>query len=169
MIFNPSGFYSETGAFAEAVWNPTENLRIIPGVRADVYDERLDGGGGVTKWSIDPRLLARYHLSGVAGGAVWLKGVIGRYHQPPRLFVSIPGLDTSALSLGLLASTQYSVGAEAKLGHATELDVNTYFNDMNPVLFDLSVNPSATDVQQPPPTSPPWEQPCRDQPARARR
>jgi TonB family protein len=159
MLFNPSGFYSESGAFVEAIWLPTPNLRLMPGVRADVYDERLDGGGGVTQWSVDPRLLGRYHLAGVADGRLTLKGVVGRYHQPPRLFISIPGLDSSALSLGLLASTQYSVGAEAKLGHAVELDVNTYYNDMNPVIFDLTVNPTATDVQQPQPPYPPWQLP----------
>ena len=157
-IFNPNGFYSASGAFAEAVLKPTANLRIIPGVRADVYDERIQPSG-VTKWSVDPRLLARYHLTDAAHGNVWLKGVIGRYHQPPRLFIPIPGVDESSLQLGLLASTQYSVGAEAKLGAAAEIDVNAYYNDMDPVLFDLSVNPTAAEVQQSQPTYPPWELP----------
>jgi TonB family protein len=154
-LFNPNGFYTETGAFAQAVLIPTPRLRIIPGIRADVYDERLDAGGGVTQTSVDPRLLARYRLTDAAHGDVWIKGVIGRYHQPPRLFVPVPGLEASSLSLGLLASTQYSVGAEAKLAKSTEIDVNAYYNSMNPILFDLTVNPSATDIQQPQPTFPP--------------
>jgi TonB family protein len=152
MLFNPNGFYSESGAYLQAVLTPQPRLRIIPGVRADVYDERLDAGGGVTQWSVDPRLLARYHLSDAGQGNVWLKGVVGRYHQPPRLFLPLPGLDTSSLQLGLLASTQYSVGAEATFGKVAEIDVNTYYNDMNPILFDLTVNPTAADVQQPQPT-----------------
>jgi hypothetical protein len=158
-LFNPNGFYTETGAFAQATLTFQSRLRIIPGVRADIYDERLDAGGGVTQTSVDPRLLARYRLTDAAHGSVWLKGVVGRYHQPPRLFVPVPGLDASSLSLGLLASTQYSVGAEATLGKAAEIDVNTYYNSMDPILFDLSVNPSSTDVQQPQPTSPPWQIP----------
>jgi TonB family protein len=157
MVFNQSGFYSESGAFAEAAWVPVPELRVIPGVRADVYDERLDAGGGVTKASVDPRLLARYHLTDVGNGSLWVKGVIGRYHQPPRLFVPVPGLDTSALNLGLLASTQYSVGVEGKIGKTNEFDVNTYYNDMDPVLFDLTV--PTTQVQPPQPTYPPWQVP----------
>jgi hypothetical protein len=81
--------------------------------------------------------------------------VVGRYHQPPRLFVPVPGLEASSLQLGLLASTQYSAGVEATLSKATEIDVNTYYNSMDPILFDLTVNPTAADVQQPQPTSPP--------------
>jgi hypothetical protein len=151
-LFNPNGFYSETGAFVQAVLSPQSRLRIMPGVRADVYDETLDAGGRVTKTSADPRLLARCRLTGADRGNVWVKGVVGRYHQPPRLFVPVPGLDASSLGLGLLASTQYSVGAEATFGKAAELDVNTYYNSMDPILFDLTVNPAASDVQQPQPT-----------------
>ena len=158
-LFNRDGFYSASGAFVEGVLKPTERLRLIPGLRMDVYDERQKPTS-VTKWGFDPRLLVRYHLSDVEHGSVWLKGVVGRYHQPPRLFIPIPGLDESSLNLGLLASTQYSVGAEAKLGAAAEIDVNAYYNDMDPVLFDLTVNPTSTDVQQPQPTQAPWEIPA---------
>ena len=154
-LFNSSGFYSESGAFVEVVWKPTDRLRLIPGVRGDVYDERQTGGD-VTQWSLDPRLLGRYRLTDPEHGAIWLKGVVGRYHQPPRLFLPIPGLDASSLSLGLLASTQYSAGVEARLAPATDLDVNVYYNSMDPILFDLTVNPTATAVQQAQPSQPAW-------------
>jgi hypothetical protein len=156
-LFNQDGWFSASGAFAELVWKPTPRLRLIPGLRADLYDER-HGGSSVTRSSADPRLLGRLRLGGdETAGGVWLKGVIGRYHQPPRLFVPVPGVDASSLELGLLASTQVSLGAEARLTSAAELDVNIYYNAMDPVLFDLAVNPSAGDVQQPQPAVPPWQ------------
>jgi hypothetical protein len=139
-------------------------VRVIPGVRADIYDERYDRGGGVTKASVDPRLLARYHLTHFGNGSVWIKGVVGRYHQPPRLFVPVPGLDTSALDLGLLASTQYSVGVDGKLGKANEFDVNTYYNDMDPVLFDLTVNQTSTQLQTAQPKYGAWQIPTMPTP-----
>jgi TonB family protein len=154
MIFNQDGLFTQSGAYAEAVIKPGQALRLIPGLRADLYDEHHPGAD-VSQVGIDPRLLARYRLS----AALTLKGVIGRYHQPPRLFVPLPGVDESSLRLGLLASTQYSVGAEARLGPRAEADVNVYYNDMNPVLFDLAVNPGAGDVQQPVPATPPWQLP----------
>jgi TonB family protein len=156
-LFNQDGWFSASGVYAQAVWKPWPRLRLIPGVRADLYDER-HGSTSVTQSSLDPRLLARLRVGGgESTGGVWLKGVIGRYHQPPRLFVPVPGLDASSLELGLLASTQASLGAEARLTSAAELDVNVYYNAMNPVLFDLAVNPAAGDVQQPQPVVPPWQ------------
>jgi TonB family protein len=158
MLFNQDGVFTTSGLFAEALLKPHERVRVIPGVRGDLYDER-HSSTSVTQASVDPRLLVRYHLLDRELGGVWLKGVVGRYHQPPRLFVPVPGLDASSLQLGLLASTQYSVGAEATLSRATEVDVNVYYNDMDPVLFDLAVNPTAADVQQPQPAYPAWQLP----------
>jgi len=154
-FFGTSGYYSQSGALAELVWKPTERLRLIPGVRGDLYDEHQTSGD-TTQWSLDPRLLGRYRLTDAEHGSVWLKGVVGRYHQPPRLFFPVPGLDASSLSLGLLASTQYSAGVEARLAAATELDLNVYYNSMDPILFDLTVNPTAASVQQAQPTQPAW-------------
>jgi hypothetical protein len=59
----------------------------------------------------------------------------------------------------LLASTQYSVGAEARFGGRAEAEVNVYYNAMDPVLFDLAVNPGVGEVQQPQPAFPPWQVP----------
>ena len=77
MILNQDGIFTASAAFAETVWKPTARLRLIPGLRADLYDER-HGDSSVTKSSWDPRLLARYHLTDADRGNVWLKGVLGR-------------------------------------------------------------------------------------------
>jgi hypothetical protein len=155
MILNRDGIFTASGAFAQLVAKPTARLRLIPGVRGDVYHQR-QSSRTVTKWNIDPRLLARYRLGDKALD-LWVKGVIGRYHQPPRLFLPVPGLDSSSLELGLLASTQYSLGVEVKLGAAAELDLNVYYNAMDPVLFDLTINPDPGEVQQVQPAQPAWQ------------
>ena len=155
---NPDGTLTTAGVFVEAVLRPTPQLSVIPGVRADLYHE-TGQAQSVDQSSIDPRLMARYKISDAELGGTTLKGVVGRYHQPPRLFVPVPGLEQSSLDLGLLASTQTSVGAETRLGPSSDLDLNLYYNDNNPVLFDLTVNPTAADVQQPQPAYPPWQLP----------
>lgn len=149
-----SGLLTVGGAFTELVLTPIESLRIIPGVRADLYNHK-----GTTQWNVDPRLTVRYRVYDGEVGGTWLKGMVGRYHQPPRFFVPMPGADTSSLSLGLLESTQVSIGAETRIAPGIELDVQTYYNHMDPLMFDLAFNQPVDDVLQRPPSHPPWELP----------
>jgi hypothetical protein len=132
------------GAFAETLWRPTEDWLIRPGVRGDTYHDAT-----ATKSAIDPRLTVRYKLGhrelpDVApdsdDSAVWLKGSAGIYHQPPRFVVPLPGLDEMPLKYGLLRSVQTSLGAELPLEHSFQLSTETFFNYMDPTIFDLSIN-----------------------------
>ncbi len=153
-ILQKTGWLTVGGVFTELVLKPTESLRLIPGVRADLYNH-----GSSTQWNVDPRFAVRYRVYDGDVGGTWLKGQVGRYNQPPRFFVPVPGADTSSLDLGLLQSTQVSVGAETRIAPGIELDVQTYYNDMDPVFFDLTVNQPVENAQQPPPQFPPWELP----------
>jgi TonB family protein len=136
---------SEVGsAFAEAIWRPTSDWLIRPGVRGDVYHDKT-----ATKPALDPRLTVRYKLGhrdlpDVApdsdDSAVWLKAATGIYHQPPRFVLPLPGLDQMPLKYGLLRSFQTSLGAEIPLAHRFQLSTEGYFNYMDPTIFDLSVN-----------------------------
>ncbi len=170
-VFPASGALANGGAYVEAPWKPNGNLLVTPGVRVDGYTDNettndsagsahaglgLPAGSGsstkrVWQWSVDPRVSARWRPPGWK--KVWLKGVVGRYHQPPRFFIPIPGESEAPLSGGLLASTQYSVGTEASLAPGVDLDVQTYYNDMDPVLFDLSTNSSMADILTVAPTT----------------
>jgi hypothetical protein len=78
--------------------------------------------------------------------SAWLKAVAGRYHQPPRVSMVTPGVDT-ALELGLLSSTQFAVGSEVHLGKAADLDANVYFNHIDPLLFDVTNDMDTGNVQ----------------------
>lgn len=131
-------------ALAEVLWRPTRDWLVRPGVRGDVYYD-----GATRRQAADPRLTLRYRLferaiegvpAGSDEGSVWLKGSVGVYHQPPRFFLPLPGLDIMPLRFGLLTAIQYDLGAEVPLGERTGLVVDGFYNDMDPVVFDLRVN-----------------------------
>ncbi len=132
-------------ALAEALWRPTPRWLVRPGVRVDW---RHDGTTAAT--GVDPRLTLRYHLLSLdlpkdattTGGdrAVWLKGGVGVFHQPPRFFLPLPGLDVMPLRFGLLRSIQSSLGVEIPVASSVGLNVEAYYNDMDPVVFDLQTN-----------------------------
>ena len=152
------------GAYAEVLWGLTERLYLTPGVRVDGWSDE-----SAQTLTFDPRLNLRYLAWGEKkrpnspqngtkdpqsepqerqeqeGGerSLWLKGSVGRYHQPPRFLVPIPGLDQLPLSYGMLASTQSALGLELRLGEGVSLDVQGYYSDMDPVIFDLSINASS--------------------------
>jgi hypothetical protein len=129
-----SKLYS-AGVFLDLPAWATSRLLVTPGARADLYvnDE-------TSKWSVDPRLLWRYHLLDGDHGGTWLKGGVGYYHQPPRFFIPVPGFEDFALSRGLLATVQSSLGVEQPLSASLEADVQTYFHYMDPIIFDLALN-----------------------------
>ncbi len=131
-------------AYVEAIWRPTPQWLIRPGVRADDYHDHT-----ATKEGFDPRLTVRYKLGerdlpdvvpGSDDAAVWLKGSTGLYHQPPRFVLPLPGLDEMPLKYGLLGAVQNSLGTEVPLGARFQLTTEAFYNYMNPTIFDLSTN-----------------------------
>jgi hypothetical protein len=143
-ITSQLGTVTSGGAMAEAVYRPTRDWLIRPGVRADIYSDQT-----ATKSSVDPRLTVRYRLAdrdlpdvppGSDDSAVWLKGAAGVYHQPPRFVLPLPGLDLMPIKYGLLRSYQTSLGVEVPLADKFQLTTEGYFNYMDPTIFDLSVN-----------------------------
>ena len=150
-----SRFYSAS-LWLEALWRPSAKWLIRPGLRGDIYNDRETTAPG-----FDPRYSMRYRLDGLgmprsASATVrddevpWVKGSVGMFHQPPRIFLPLPGLDTLPLRYGLLAAIQASLGLEVPLGHGFSVDAQAFYNDMDPVVFDLSINQGVEDLQQTP-------------------
>lgn len=157
-------------ALSEALWRPNPRWLVRPGVRADW---RYDGETAIL--AADPRVSARYRLGvvnvpglstaatatsadalrraeqdGTAaddGRATWLKAGVGVFHQPPRMFLPLPGLDMLPLRYGLLQSIQTSLGVEMGLGSGFSVNLEGYYNHMDPVVFDLEVNPASVVTQ----------------------
>jgi len=147
-ITSQLGTFYGASVLTEALWRPTRDWLIRPGVRGDVYSDQT-----ATKSAIDPRLTVRYRLTDrdlpdvppdSDDSAVWLKASAGIYHQPPRFVLPLPGLDLMPVKYGLLRSYQTSLGVEIPLRNRFELTTEGYFNYLDPTIFDLSVNdPSA--------------------------
>jgi TonB family protein len=130
--------------YAEAIWRPTPDWLIRPGVHGDIYTDNT-----ATKQDLDPRLTVRYKLGdrdlpeippGTDDSAIWLKSSLGIYHQPPRFILPEPGFDEMPLKYGLSRSIEGSLGAEIPLRYNISLSAEGYFTYMDPTVFDLSVN-----------------------------
>ena len=132
-------------ALTEALWRPSKDWLIRPGARVDVRHD-----DSATQTGFDPRLAVRYRLAtpdlpaGVTSvgddKSWWLKAGVGVYHEPPRFALPLPGLDAMPLKYGLLRSIQTSVGLEIPVADGFTATVEGFYNDMDPVVFDLSTN-----------------------------
>ena len=143
------------GIFAEVpVWL-TDDWLLTPGLRFDLYrnsptaisgGERpaLYLGSAALENSLGPRLAARLRVASFDLGDVWLKAGVGRYAQPSRPSVPIPGLDVINLERGLIGAWQAMLGAETPILPGIDIDVQAYANYLEPLLFDLTVNNPAT-------------------------
>ncbi len=120
-------------AFAEATVEVLhKRLFVTGGARVDAYH-----AGNVTLVGIDPRFNYRVVLL----PQLQLKGGIGYYQQPPSLPVSLPGIDTYALQLGLQHALQASSGVEATLPGAVTVSLTGFyerFNNINDVVLDFA-------------------------------
>jgi TonB family protein len=166
------GDITQVAVYSATQWTPTPDWLIYPGLRLNWQSDQTD-----TQVNFDPRFTVRYRLKkGNTGtgnnqqvtetlnndelnGEIWLKGGIGRYHQPPRFLLPIPGLDQLALEYGLLSAIQSTLGTEIRFAQGFSLDVQGYYNDMDPVIFDLSINASNINTL---PTLAPGEAPDSD-------
>jgi TonB family protein len=129
-----SGTLYDPAAFTELRLSPVESVSIVPSVR-------LDWDSGIQRWSVDPRLMARWT---VADGTV-LKAAAGVYQQPPSAPES--SRDLGNPDLLFQRSYQYSAGFEQRLRPGVDLDVTGFYKDLTRVV----VRNTATDLD---PTAP---------------
>ena len=112
------------GAYGDVVWKASPRVEIVPGLRTDIYTSRLAPGAIPAGQSVpgimasstatlapEPRLATR---AAVSRTVTWIS-TFGVAHQPPSLFVPIPGLTLGTLSTGLQTALQTSQGAEIEL------------------------------------------------------
>ncbi|MBS2029637.1 MAG: TonB-dependent receptor [Deltaproteobacteria bacterium] len=111
-----TGKILEPSLLAQAFWQPTPKLRIIPGVRLDWYED-------LHAVRADPRIAAFQQL----GETTTLKAAVGLYHQPPdyRLGLTTPKLGNPDLQPE--GAEQYMLGVEHDFGSGFTLDVQGYF------------------------------------------
>ena len=147
-----AGTLVQGGVFTETEWQVNDDLLVVGGARGEVYHHREKEA-----FVFDPRLTVRYRLREAPTFTTWLFGGTGLYHQPPRLFLPFPGVDHSGIANGLLESIQNTVGAEIDLSDEISFQFQTYYHHMDPVFFELAVNPTFESLQSPIPSAPPGE------------
>jgi TonB family protein len=128
------------GWYAEAELQPSQRLRIIPGLRVDYA---RDSGHS----DFAPRINARYdlirgtdpeHPEKVARRTT-LKGGAGLYYSPPQFQETNPVFGTPGLSSNRAA--HYSIGIEQELTRQVEVSVEGFYKDLT---NQVSRTPSAS-------------------------
>lgn len=114
------------GWYTDLEWQPTERLRVVPGVRIDYA---RDTGSP----DFSPRVNARYSLfvpeDEVLGGRkTVLKGGVGKYTQPPQFqetddVFGTPGLESNV-------AWHYSLGVEQGLTKQVEVSLEGFYKDL---------------------------------------
>ncbi len=103
------------GAYAEVAWDLGAGVRLIPGLRADLYFLN-----GAARTSLDPRIVARWQ----ALKSTVLKSYVGLYHSAPPP----EGLDNlfGNPDLGLEQAIHTGLGVEQQLTRNLSLEVEGY-------------------------------------------
>ena len=112
------------GAHADTIWKAGDRVEVVPGIRVDAFTSRLASrtdqpvandmsvalpgamSNATAAIGVDPRLATRVATS---RHVMWLT-TFGVSHQPPSLFVPIPGLTLGRLNGGLQTSLQAEPG-----------------------------------------------------------
>ena len=142
------GLHKDAGSWLGFHYQPLDAWLITPGIRVDLYSDPE-----ISHWAVQPRIQTRVRLyqSEDEDQHLWLKAATGIYHQPPRPYFTLPGLSATALDLGLLRSHQNMMGVEWQIDSAWHLDIQTYYNILDPTVFELNLT---ANNEEPSPTRP---------------
>jgi TonB family protein len=113
-------------AYLEAVWQPTTQLTLVPGVRVDYL-------GDVHLWTFDPRFTARYQLT----ATTTLKGGVGLFSQAPRGPESL--LVTGNPHLRAARAQHYSFGVEQDVGTRLKITAEGFYKRLDHVIVNSTV------------------------------
>ena len=102
--------------YVEALWDPTKNLRIVPGIRGDWFHYN-----GTDRFTYDPRIVAHWQVTPTFA----LKAGVGIFHQPqePQVLDSVYGNP----NLKPIWADQYHLGFEKRFSDAITLDMTFYY------------------------------------------
>ncbi|MBL8910143.1 MAG: TonB-dependent receptor, partial [Archangium sp.] len=110
---------TEPGLFAQVMWKPIDELKIIGGVRGD-YNSQMN------KAWVDPRLSLFWQLH----ERVALKAGVGIYQQAPDYRTGQLSKALGNPDLLPEGARQYLLGAEARFTDAISLDLQLYYKDL---------------------------------------
>ena len=113
-------------AYLEAIWQVAERLTLVPGARVDYL-------GDVDRWTLDPRLTARYQLT----TTTTLKGGVGLFSQAPSGSESLPLLGNPHLRPS--RAQHYSLGVEQDVGPRLKLTAEGFYKRLSGVIVDSPI------------------------------
>lgn len=126
------------GWYTDLEWQPTERLRLVPGLRVDTS---LSTGAA----DLSPRLTARYTLFSAQDRGMFdgpqttvLKAGVGKFSQPPAYQETDPIIGTPGLNSN--NSIHYSLGFEQDLTRQIDLSVEGFYKDF----YDSVSRPSGS-------------------------
>ncbi len=100
---------------------PFPTLKLLPGVRTD-YD------GGTKKWSVDPRIAARWDVH-PSYPRTTIKAGAGIFHQAPEAYESIEPFGNGGLKSE--SANHYSLGFEQELAPPLEVSLEGFYKDLH--------------------------------------
>jgi TonB family protein len=126
---NPDRRDRSFGVWSDVVLEPTPNIRVTPGLRADLYQQ-----SGTEAVALEPRISARFQVN----QRLSMTHAYGLVHQPPAFVVPLPGRAAAELASGLQQAFQTSSGAELRLDRGTRASLNLFYNAFFAVTDGLS-------------------------------
>ena len=123
-----SGPLFRPGAYALLELSPSHDLKLFPGVRVDYTRD-------AQRWTVDPRLGARYDVHADYPRTT-LKGGIGVYHQPPEPYQSVAPFGTNGV--GSNRALHYSLGFEQELSRQVEVSVEGFYKHLDNLVVPVA-------------------------------
>jgi TonB family protein len=124
----PSRTETVVGAYVSTDLNVTSGIVVVPGVRADVYNDR-----GTTAAGVDPRISAAFDLS----RALVIETSLGLLHQKPNFVPQVPAAQVADLEGGLQEALMWSSRVRYKfpddLTASAGVFRNAFFNVLDPL------------------------------------
>jgi outer membrane receptor protein involved in Fe transport len=124
----PARVDTTAGGYLALALEPAPGVRVIPGLRADVFSSQ-----GTSAVGVDPRIAAELDV----GRSLCLLHSLGVAHQRPNFTAQVPGAQVADLEQGLQRAVLWSSGLKLKL----PLDLlatasvlrSAYFNALDPL------------------------------------
>jgi TonB family protein len=104
--------------YLEATWQPARGVAVTPGVRLDRYSE-------LSRWTVDPRLAARWEVAPRTA----LKAGAGLFQQPPSPDESSKGTGTPDLQAE--RAVHVSAGLDQRLGDGLQAEVTGFYKKLD--------------------------------------
>jgi len=105
-------------AYAEALWQVTGRLTVVPGARVDYI-------GDIDRWTVDPRLTGRFQLR----AGTTLKAGVGLFSQAPDFAEVLPVIGNPHLRAP--RAQHYSLGAEQLIGERLQVTLEGFYKRLS--------------------------------------